>query len=93
MHVRAHSRIVERHDVDREKPRQHPLCKVTPLDEEELTPARQERLLDEAEAARTLVARAEETGQFSLEASNLDEGERASRTRDGPWRDAAQPGG
>lgn len=52
----------------------HPMCEVVPLEDTVLTPAREERLADEAELARELIERGSvRTGSFALEASHLDE--------------------
>jgi len=49
------------------------LGELTSLEDEELTPARRERLADEAGAARKLLELGEERGLFALESSVLDE--------------------
>ena len=52
---------------------QHPLCEVLPLEDEDLSPARSERLADEAGLANELVDRCVATGRFALEPSHEDE--------------------
>ena len=52
---------------------EHPLCEVVPLVDEVLTPAREERLADEAAAARELIERGQRTNSFYLEPSHHDE--------------------
>jgi hypothetical protein len=61
------SRTVGRRDLD------HPLCEVEALDDEMLSEARQERLEDEAAAARDLLAIGVERGDVLLESSADDD--------------------
>ena len=52
---------------------EHPLCEVEPMEDDELLPAREERLADEASSARALIERGQLTGTFALEVSHHDE--------------------
>ena len=49
------------------------MCELAVVEDEELTAARHERLLDELEEARALTSRAQQLGTVALESSALDE--------------------
>ena len=59
-------------EASQEDGTEHPLCEVSSMEDEELAPRRQERLEDEAEVARTLLARVQAERGVVLESSVLD---------------------
>lgn len=61
--------LTTRHD----NPLPHALCEVAPLEDEELSPVRLERLEDEKERALELIERGVKQRHFSLEPSHHDE--------------------